>query len=135
MLPRAERGWDSHTSYHLDGTVHMKTRGRTVLPPRQCQPLTGAFRGCEHLGMYGGYGPKTVGAICDPTAFNGVLELGPGVLGPRDGSIMVDLIEQGYEVVDPPWFRVVARRIFDDISPCVVLTVGATDAQPADGCS
>src|SRR5208283_1418998 len=23
MVPRGDRGWDPHTSYHLDGTLHM----------------------------------------------------------------------------------------------------------------
>jgi hypothetical protein len=125
MLPRADRGWNPHTSYHLDGTLHMKSHDRTVLPPQKRQLLTGEFRGSEHLGSYGGYGPKTVGAICDPTVFTGILEVGPGVLGPRDGSILVDLVEPGCEPKDLSWFRAVDRRVFDDISPCVVITVGA----------
>src|SRR4051812_928166 len=49
--------------------------------------LTGTFRGSEHLGAYCGHGPKGVGAICDPSAFNGVVEVSPGVLGPRDGQV------------------------------------------------
>jgi hypothetical protein len=53
MVPRADRGWDPHTSYHLDGTFHMKSHGHKGLfdlPKRQ--PLTGTFRGTEHLGTY-----------------------------------------------------------------------------------
>jgi hypothetical protein len=53
MVPRADRGWDPHNSYHLDGTFHSKSHGR-VLSEKKLQPLTGQFRGTEHLGGYGG---------------------------------------------------------------------------------
>jgi hypothetical protein len=127
MLPRADHGWNPHTSYHLDGTLHMKSHDRIMLPSQKRQPLTGEFRGHEHLGSYGGHGPKTVGALCDPTAFTGVFEVARGVLGPRDGSVVVDLVQPGCEPPDLPWFRVVARRIFDDVSPSVVITVGSAE--------
>ena len=63
MVPRGDKDWNPHTSYHLDGTLHMKSYGHKSLPPPKCQPLTGAFHGTEHLGMHYGYGPKGVGAI------------------------------------------------------------------------
>jgi hypothetical protein len=28
MVPRADRGWDPHTSYHRSGTLHSKKRSR-----------------------------------------------------------------------------------------------------------
>jgi hypothetical protein len=33
MVPRADRGWDPHTSYHVDGTFHAKSHGRKFGPP------------------------------------------------------------------------------------------------------
>jgi hypothetical protein len=89
----------------------MKSRSGTVLgpharrhiqppptgPPQQRQPLTGRFRGTEDLGTYSGYSPKSVGAICDPAVFTGVVEVGPGILGPQPGVITVDLVEVGHE--------------------------------------
>jgi len=54
MVPRGDRDWDVHTSYHLDGTLHMKSHGRKVLPPTKRQPLTGMFRGTEPLGAFFG---------------------------------------------------------------------------------
>jgi hypothetical protein len=86
MVPRADRGWDPHTSYntsyHLDGTFHMKSFGRKFDPhQKKRQALIGEFRGTEHLGAYAGHGPKSVGAICDPAAFTGIVEVAPGVLG------------------------------------------------------
>lgn len=91
MLPRGDQDWDPHTSYHLDGTLHMKSYDHKVLRPQKRQPLTGAFRGSESLGFYAGHGPKSVGAICDPTAFSGVVKAAPGVLGPCHGEVKVDL--------------------------------------------
>jgi hypothetical protein len=124
MTPRGVQGWDPHTSYHLDGTLHMKSHGRIVME-KKIQRLTGPFRGTEHLGGYGGHGPKTVGAICDPTAFLGVFEVPPGVLGPRDGMVVVDLVEPGCEPITWP-FTEAARQTFKDALPWVVIRVGTT---------
>lgn len=55
MVPRADRAWDPHTSYHLDGTLHSKSYGRAGFT-RKLQPLNGTFRGTEHLGYYAGHG-------------------------------------------------------------------------------
>jgi hypothetical protein len=66
MVPRADRGWDVHTSYHLDGRLHVKSRGSKVFPDRLLQPLTGTFRDNVHLGSYSGFGPKRIGTLCDP---------------------------------------------------------------------
>ncbi len=125
MQPRGDQDWDAHTSYHLDGTLHMKSHDRKVLPPQKRQPLTGAFRGSEDLGFYSGHGPKGVGAICDPTTFSGVVEVAPGVLGPRHGGVKVDLVEPGHEPMEFPWTRIVTRQVFGDILPQVVITVGS----------
>lgn len=124
MLPRGDRDWDVHTSYHLDGTLHMKSYGhRTV--GRKNQPLTGTFRGSVDLGSYAGHGAKGVGAICDPTAFSGVVKVPPGVLGPRDGVVKVDLVEPGHERMEFTWIKTVTQQVFRDIVPWVVITVGS----------
>src|SRR5215813_11915152 len=52
LVPRGDRDWDIHTSYHLDGTLHMKSHGHRVLGAEKRQGLTGEFRGSEHLGAY-----------------------------------------------------------------------------------
>jgi hypothetical protein len=65
LIPRTDRDWDPHWTYHSDGRFHAKSRGHIVLE-KKLQPLTGPFRGTEHLGSLMGYGPKSVGAICDP---------------------------------------------------------------------
>jgi len=63
LLPRKDGRWDNHTSYHLDGTRNMKSRGRHVFEPSQRQPLTGQFRGTESLWQIAGHDPKSVGKV------------------------------------------------------------------------
>ena len=95
MYPRGDRDWDAHVSYHLDGTLHQKSHG-TMSPSPKRQPLTEAFRGSENLGLYKGHG-KSSGAVCEPMAFDGVVVVEHGILGPKHGSVGVDLVEPGYE--------------------------------------
>jgi hypothetical protein len=109
MIPRGDRDWNAHASYHLDGTFHHKSYGTTFSPQQKRQPLTAAFRESEHLGLYGGHGPKSTGAVCDPKAFDGVVIVEPGILGPRDGNVGVDLVEPGYE---PEWSRGMGQRFY-----------------------
>ena len=124
MQPVGDRDWNPHTSYHLDGTRHMKSHGRIALTPQKRQPLNGQFCGNEDLGIYCGYAPKGVGAICDPTAFSGVVEVPSGVLGPVHGAVAVALVEPGYEPPDHTWaYEIVTQRIFRDMPPHVVITV------------
>jgi hypothetical protein len=125
MMPRAELDWDVHASYHRDGRLHMKSNGRKVLPPQKHQPLTGAFRATQNLGRFSGHGPKRVGAVCDPTVFSGVVEVGPGVLGPRDGVVIVDLVEPGCEEPIPFRTQIVQREVFHDTSPWIVIRIGS----------
>jgi hypothetical protein len=124
IVPRNDRESDIHSSYHLDGTFHMKSYGRPVAQ-RKKQPLTGPFRGTEHLGAQMGYAPKGVGAICDPAAFSGVMEVPPGLLGPRDGQIVVDLVEPDCEPISWPFRRRFRQEVFRDVVPWVVIRVGS----------
>jgi uncharacterized membrane protein YphA (DoxX/SURF4 family) len=124
MVPRGDRKWDVHTSYHLDGTFRMKSYGHAMIE-QQRQPLTGTFRGTESLGLNSGYGPRSVGAICDPTAFAGVVEVGAGVLGPKHGVIAVDLVEPGCEPIEMPFTTIVKFDTFRDAVPWVVIRVGS----------
>jgi hypothetical protein len=124
MTPRCDRDWDPHTSYDLDGTFHMKSHDTKMLSQKK-QPLTGEFRGTEHLGAYMGHGPKSVGAICEPAAFAGIVEVAPGVLGPRNGQVVVDLVEPGYEPLSWPFAKAPQQIIFKDILPRVVIRVGS----------
>jgi|SRR5579863_6645519 len=125
MLPRGDRDWDPHTSYHLDGTFHSKSYGRAISSQSaKRQPLTASFTGSEHFGSFMGHG-KTAGAVCDPTAFDGVVIVEPGLLGPRHGSVTVDLVKPGYQ---PKPDSDVQRQIFLRADrPSVVISVLRAD--------
>jgi hypothetical protein len=125
MIPRGDSEWDAHTSYHLDGTVHSKSRGSKILPAQKRQPLTGVFRGAENLCQYMGHGGRTTGAVCDPSLFAGVVEVPPGVLGPKHGAVAVDLIEPGHDPVDLFWKQTEMHEIFRETTPNVVIRVGS----------
>jgi hypothetical protein len=108
----------------LDGTRHIKSYGSKVLPSKS-QLLTGTFRGTEQLGSFFGYGPKSVGAICNPADFSRVVEAAPGVLGPRNGGITVDLVEPGCDPPPFPWAKINLREEICDKPPWVVITIGS----------
>ena len=95
---------------------------------RQLQPLT-SFRGAAHLGSYGGHAPNGEGAICDPKAFTGIVEAPAGHLGPRHGSITVDLVEPGQALHEHPWAEIYRRIEFKEAMPWVVITVGRTKGE------
>jgi hypothetical protein len=122
MIPRGDRKWDVHASYHRNGTRNMKSYGQKVLRPDKRQPLTGNFRGGESLFANTGYAPN---AVCDPAAFSEVVQVAPGVLGPHDGTVTIDVVEPG---VDPPpfaWANIVQREFIRDKPPWVVITIGS----------
>lgn len=122
FLPRGDRDWQPHSSLHEDGRFHLKSHNVPMLPQRKQRP--GSIRGCEPLGSFGGYGPKTVGAICDPSDFSGVLEIPAGILGPRNGTVAVDLLEPGAEPFSHPG-QEVGRRLFADLVPNVLIRIFA----------
>jgi hypothetical protein len=106
MYPRADAG-NPHASYHLDGTCHQKSYGKASIR-QQRQPLSAAFAGSEHLGLYMGHG-KSTGAVCEPKAFDGLVIVEPGILGPKDGSVGIDVVAPGYEAT---WGRDIADRFY-----------------------
>jgi hypothetical protein len=122
MIPRGDSGWDPHTSYHLDGTMHSKSFDKTFHPQKR-QPLTGAFRGAEQFPGFGGFGPKSVGAICDPAAFTGIVEVAAGVLGPLDGTVVVDLVEPNCEPTPLSSAPLVRQEVFQESIPWIVVRV------------
>jgi hypothetical protein len=127
LLPRRDPDFDVHTSYHSDGTFHTKTllpsRGyRDIrISPRKRQPLTSTFKGFEGVTNFYGHGKET-GAVCDPKTFTGVVYVEPGILGPTDGSVAVDLVEPGYDLKPDP--SAPERRMFRrGARPSVVITI------------
>jgi hypothetical protein len=113
--------WNPHTSYHLDGTHHLKSYDQKVLPPVKRQPLTCPFQGTEHLGLFGGHG---TGIPCDPAKFSAVMEVPTGLLGPHEGVISVDLVQPGIDPIIPIFSAQMAQQqVFQDFEPWVVVRV------------
>lgn len=123
VIPRNERGWNPHTSYHRDGTFHSKSFGHKVVSGTKRQPLTSTFRGVEHIGMFAGHGPKVVGALCDRAMFSEVMEVPRGILGPRDGFVAVDLVEPGLDPIDL-FNPVIQTKVLRDSVPWIVIRIG-----------
>jgi hypothetical protein len=125
MVPRGAEGWDPHASYHLDGALHAKSYRQKFVSMGKRQPLDGAFKGAETLGMFAGHAPKAEGAVCDPALFTGVVEVAPGWLGPRHGAVSVDLVEPGHEplVTHFVGWKIYGREVFKEAVPWLVITV------------
>jgi hypothetical protein len=69
---------------------------------------------------------KGTGEVCDLEAFLGVVYVEPGILGPYDGSIAVDLLEPGYDLKPDP--SAPQRRMFSrGARPSVVITIHPAD--------
>jgi hypothetical protein len=127
VVPRGDRDWDPHASYHRDGTFHHKSFGNRFESPQKRQPLTESFQGTEHLGGYGGHG-KTIGAICDPVAFSDIIEVPSGVLELSGGVVVVDLVEPGVDPLTWPFTegKTVWQKFFKDAVPWLVIRAGST---------
>jgi len=121
--PRGDRDWDPHSSLHEDGSFHMKSHDEKIpMTVQQRQPPT-SMKGTEHLGAYGGHVPKTVGAVCDPADFTEVFEAPSGILGPRNGMVVVDLLaEPDATPLDHP-AEEIDRRLFTDSVPNVLIRI------------
>lgn len=124
ISPISDQKQNAHTSYHLNGTLHMKCNGHKFLPQKR-QPLTEVFHGTENLGGYRGYCPKTIGAICDPTPYSGVVEVPTGILGPRNGIVTIELVERGCKSILCTE-HIVLQEIFRDTSPWIVITIASS---------
>jgi len=127
LVPSTDPIWDVHTSYHLDGQFHLKSDGRKGIISRQLQPLSSAFRGTEHMGIDNLQSPASMGAICDPGSFSGVIELPRGLLKPRGTAAAVDLVEPGHSPMVQDWKEIYQQQVFRDVVPWVVITVGSLD--------
>lgn len=124
FYPRADHS-NPHASYHRDGSFHYKSYGMKNPFVRKLQLLTTAFRGSEHLGGYGGHG-KSTGAICDPADFDGLVIVEPVIVGPKHGSVVVDVVEPGYQPKPDP--EIVQRETFTrGKQPSVIITIGRHD--------
>jgi hypothetical protein len=123
-VPRADKDWKPHVSYHCYGTFHSKRYDRVGLEI-QLPPLTSPFRGTANLGACNGArDPKRIGQICKPQVYTDVIEVPLAALNSQDGTIVVDLVEPGCNPITWPFQHQVAQKTFKDAEPWVVVRVG-----------
>jgi hypothetical protein len=108
---------------HADGTLHTKSHDQKMLTSKAQRP--DSIRGCPHLGAFLGHGPKTVGAVCDPADFTAVFEIPPGILGPRNGAVLIDLLEQPTTPPHDHPGKELDRRLFSDATANILIRVFA----------
>jgi hypothetical protein len=124
--PAVDGNWNPHSSLHRDGRFHLKSHDQVTLRPLQKQPPA-SMKGTEHLGAYAGFGPKSSGAVCVPIDFTDVFVAPPGILGPRNGMVLVDLLEPASAVkLHEHPAEEVARHVFTDSVPHVVVRIFRT---------
>jgi hypothetical protein len=120
FMPRSD-GSNPHASYHRDGRFHHKSDGR-AFSTKQLPRLDQPFKGTVNLSAWAGHGPKSVGAVCDRKVFAGGFVLPPDILGPRDGMVVVDLVEPGHKPITWPG-TLVRQMVFKDAVPWLVVRV------------
>ena len=114
MKPMSDRQLNLHSSYHRDGTLHHKIVKQKVLSAQKSQSFP----------IMNGFTPKDTGAICDPKAFTGIVEVASGTLGPRHGCIGVCLAEPGIGLPDYTWaYEILTQIVFREVSPHVVISI------------
>ena len=127
LVPRDSTPWNPHASYHRDGTFHHKSHDMKLVSQKR-QPLE-RFTGTEHLGSFYGHGVGT--AICDPTSFTLVLTIPTGILEPKRGCVLVDLVAPGAAPAahhrEVQGLRIVKEETYRDCSPWVVVAVAAQE--------
>jgi hypothetical protein len=124
LVPRAINEWHPHVSYHHRGEFHSKSFGTKLGGSQKRQPPNKNFKGTEHLGVYAGHG-KSIGAVCNPDDFTGVIEVEPGILTGQKGWVAVDLIEPNCEPMDLSFRGTVTHnRVFNEAFPALVIRVG-----------
>jgi hypothetical protein len=122
MFPRDEPGWNPHASYHRDGHCNQKSHDRKMIDSQRQVPGSG-FKGTEQmLTTIDLKSVQAAKAFCDPSQFNGVLEIPGEILYQGSHTVTVDLTEANGSALSQPWSQIVVQRRFLDAVPEVLLT-------------
>jgi hypothetical protein len=121
-----EGGW-THASYHVDGTVHIKHRGKRPLPGLNQQRLDASFRGVEPLFTTPIYvsALRGSGRKCDLSDFANVFEIAATDLPELPGTpfqLQTDLVEPGKSEYPMGWTKRLQKK-FNDRTPWIVVTL------------
>ncbi|MGC4095723.1 MAG: hypothetical protein QM706_01290 [Nitrospira sp.] len=114
LKPISNRQVDLQSRDKRHGTLLHKIVRHKSLPAQQSQSFP----------IMHGFMPTDGGAICDPTAFTGIVEVESGILRPRHGCIGVVLAEPGSGLPDYTWaYDVITQTVFREVSPHVVVSI------------
>ncbi|WP_141654349.1 hypothetical protein [Candidatus Nitrospira nitrosa] len=114
LKPMRDRPVNLHGSSHSDGTLHHRIVRQKFLSDHKSTAFP----------IMNGFTPKETGAIFNPTAFTGIVEVASGILGPRHGCIGVSLAEPGFRLPDYTWaYQVLSQTVFREVSPHVVVSI------------
>jgi hypothetical protein len=122
LFPR-DGEWNPHASYHLDGTYHNKSSDLVLMREAKKRQRLDQFKGTEHLGLFLGHG--TAAPICNPANFTSVLKVPPGILGPRQGGVLVDLVAPGScpNPLHRDGRQIVLEKTYDDGEPWIAIAI------------
>ncbi len=114
LKPMSDRHVDLQNRHHRDGTLYHEIVKQKFFPAQKSPSFP----------ILNGFTPKDTGAICDPKAFTGIVEVAAGILGPRHGCIGVCLVEPGTGLPDYTWaYDVFTQTVFREVSPHVVVSI------------
>lgn len=114
LKPMSDRQLPPQSIDHRIGTLHHKIIKPKVVPAQK-SPI---------FPIVNGFTPTNTGAVCDPTAFTGIVEVESGVLGPQDGSIGVILTQPDSSLPNYTWaYEVLIQKIFREVLPHVVVSI------------
>jgi hypothetical protein len=114
LKPVSDTQLDLQSRYHRDGTLHHKIVKQKGLPAQKSPSFP----------IMNGFTPKDTGAICDPKAFTGIVEVASGILGPWHGYIGVVLAEPDSGLPNYTWaYEILTQTVFREVSPHVVVSI------------
>lgn len=123
MIPRSNRKWDPHASWHFDGRFHHKTYDHRMASQKRQRP-DASFKDSENMILTPVTADaQTVGAVCDLSRFDGVLVVPASRLGAGQHLVSVDLVQPGHRAVPQFCNRLVEQRVFKESVPWVVVTL------------
>jgi hypothetical protein len=114
LKPMRDGPVNLHGSSHSDDTLHHRIVKQKFLSDQKSPTFS----------IMNGFTPRQTGAICDPKAFTGIVEVASGILGPEHGCIGVSLAEPGFGLPDYTWaYQVLTQMVFREVSPHVVVSI------------
>ncbi len=123
LIPRDDRSWNPHASYHRDGRHHQKGHDQKWLVTQRQKP-DASFKGNENVltSPITVQDVRAVKAICDVADFSDIFEIPAEMLDRGKHDIAVDLIEREGKALWNPGKCVMQKR-FTACVPEILVTL------------